>query len=203
MTKSGADCAPSKVFWCPDLFPQVYRSNEPKKLEESWKNHKNLIFHLSFQCWIWPFSELKSVRSDQKWCCLCPQQGILMPWLVSTGVQVHWPQKIGRKLKKLQKIDFSGHICRNWWAWEVLKSYPKSWFWCFLVPGSCFWICQSVSECLLRFFRQLEGPKMTSSKKSHFSAPFPYWKAAYLRMKSAGLRHLLYSGFNAFPSPTG
>ena len=89
-------------------------------------------------------------------------------------IEVHGPQKIGRKLKKLQKINFPGQICRDWCAWEVLKSDPKVGFWCSLGSGRGFGICKPVSKCLLRFLRQLDGPKMKSSKKRHFSAPFPY-----------------------------
>ena len=41
MTRNGAGCTPSKVFWCNNLLQQVYRSMDNKKLEESWKIAKN------------------------------------------------------------------------------------------------------------------------------------------------------------------
>ena len=48
MTKNGAACAPSKVFWCSDSFLTVHRSIDHKKLEESWKNCKKSIFQAKF-----------------------------------------------------------------------------------------------------------------------------------------------------------
>ena len=90
-----------------------------------------------------------------------------------------------------------------WSSWEVLKSDTKAEFWCSLGAGRGFGICQPVSKCLLMFLSHLKGSKMKSSKKHHFSALFPYWKAPYLKMKSAGIRHLLFGSFNAFSLPIG
>ena len=64
------------------------------------------LFWIHDPYWIWPFSGLKSVPHDQKWCWLYPQQGIVMPWFVSTGVQVHWPQKMEESWKNA-KNQFS------------------------------------------------------------------------------------------------
>ena len=146
---------------------------------------------------------VKTVPDDQQWCCLCPKWGILVPWLVSTGIQDHWTQKYGKSWKKWRNIDISGNICGLRWTWEVLKSYPKAQFWCSLCPRRCFGICRRVSKCLLMFLSQLKGSKMASSKKCHFSAPIPYWKRPYLDLILAGISHLLFSGFNAFSWPTG
>ena len=41
MTRNGAGCTPSKVLWCPDLFPQVYRSIDHKKWKKVEKIAKN------------------------------------------------------------------------------------------------------------------------------------------------------------------
>ena len=111
--------------------------------------------------------------------------------------------KIWKNWKKWRNINISGNICGLWWAFEVLKCYPKARFWCSLCPGRCFGICQRVSKCLLMFLSQLKGSKMASSKKCHFSAPIPYWKQPYLDLILAGISHLLFGGFNAFSWPTG
>ena len=112
-------------------------------------------------------------------------------------------KKIGGKWKKWRNIDFSGNICELGCAREVLKSDPEARFWWSLCPGRCFGICQHVSKCLLMFLSQLEGSKMASSKKRHFSAQIPYWKQPYLDLILAGISHLLFGGFNAFSWCTG
>ena len=145
-----------------------------------------------------------------KICSLWPKWYWLYPPVRYCGALIQFHRctgplatKNGRKLKNMQKSDISGPICKDRCTWQMLKFDPKARFWCSLSLQRGFGICQDVSKCLLMFLRHLKGSKMKSSKKRHFSAPFPYWKAPYLKMKSAGIRHLLFGGFNAFSSPIG
>ena len=48
MTKNGVVSAPSKVFWCMDSFPQVYRSIGHKNMEKIGKNEEISIFQATF-----------------------------------------------------------------------------------------------------------------------------------------------------------
>ena len=163
---------PKKVLLLPPVryFSALVRFKRCAGPLETEKEVKTRFFDFSgsFQTRIWPFPELKSVPDDQKWCYLCPQEGILMHWFVSRGAQICWTQKYWRSWKKRRKIDFSGHIYMFRCAWEVLKSDPKAQFWCSLCPGRWFGLCKVVSKYLMMLLRQLKGSTVAKSKKHHF-----------------------------------
>ena len=135
-----------------------------KKLEKSQKIH----FSANFHGWILAFPGLKNVPKGQIWHSLCPQWGILMGKLVSTGFWVHWMKKVWKNWEKSQKIHFSGHILGPQGHFQVLKFDPGARFWCSLGLWWGIGICKVVSRCLFGFSRQLEGSKLTSTKIWHF-----------------------------------
>ena len=85
-----------------------------------------------------------------------------------------WTTKNWKKVEKIAKNQFSRPNLQGLVRLRGAKIWSKGQIWCSLGSGRGFGICQPVSKCLLRFLRQLDGPKMKSSKKRHFSAPFPY-----------------------------
>ena len=72
------------------------------------------------------------------------------------------------KVRKKSKSDFSGCISCFQGQFKVLEFDPWARFWCSLGPWWGIGICKVVSQCLFVFSRQLEGSKMTSTKKWHF-----------------------------------
>ena len=143
------------------------------------REHENWAFLRSFGVqhyfeggvWTWPFSVLETLKWPKiKWCCKCPQEGILMCWVVFTGFQDHWVPNIGGNSKKFKNFDFSGHwpLLQN--HAEDQKSSIKVQFSCSLGPRWAIGIWKNVSKCLFGFSQQLRVKKMSLIKNCHNQA---------------------------------
>ena len=166
MTKNGVVCAPSKVFWCTDSFPQVYRSIGHKNME---KMKKYRFFSQHLQAWVRLRSPKIGSKSPILMIFVCLKVFWDMPTCFQMFVDVFEPIK-GVKNGLEQKTSFfsPNPLLKTAISWFDFCRYKPLTFWWFQCIFLTSWVTKMgkpLVPVVPAHFSHLGHPKPAQSQR--------------------------------------